>query len=82
MKPTLLIVLALTIPASRSALAGDLTPPEDLPLAGGLQPPPYRERSGEGKIKPQKGFIVHRHLPYSLNGTPVEVPQIYQQHSH
>lgn len=74
--------LGETAPTGAPGFTGHLPPPEHIPLTGGLQPPAYRERSGERKFKPDKGFIVHRHLSYSLNGTPLEVPQIYQQHSH
>ncbi len=74
--------LGETAPTGAACFTGHLPPPEDVPLTGGLQPPAYRERSGERKFKPDKGFIVHRDLAYSLNGTPLEVPQIHHQHSH
>ena len=61
--------------------AVEITPPEVLAFAGGLQLTTHHHRSYQ--IEPQafERQIVGRKLPLGPDGTPLEVPDIHAQHS-
>jgi hypothetical protein len=68
-----------------AALAPDhpvqMSPPEVLPGAGGLELPPHRDRAGELEPEPLKRRIVRGKLPDGPDRALLQIPGINAQHS-